>query len=47
MQDDKNIYKPYLMKIAAITDEAPGVRTFRLEFADPKEGEAFTFTTVA
>ena len=41
----ENIYKPYLMRIAAITDEAPGVRTFRLEFADAKEGEAFQFKT--
>jgi len=41
----QNIYKPYLMRIAAITDEAPGVRTFRLEFADAKEGEAFQFKT--
>jgi NAD(P)H-flavin reductase len=40
----ENIYKPYLMRIANITEEAPGVRTFRLEFADPKEGEAFNFT---
>ena len=40
-----NIYKPYLMSIAAITDEAPGVRTFRLEFTDPAEAAAFTFTT--
>ena len=31
---EQNIYKPYLMRIAKITDEAPGVRTFRLEFAD-------------
>ncbi|RXL80120.1 heterodisulfide reductase subunit F, partial [Citrobacter sp. AAK_AS5] len=43
--DTKNIYKPYLMRIAAITEEAPGVRTFRLEFADAKEGEAFQFKT--
>ena len=34
---EANIYKPYLMRIAAVTDEAPGVRTFRLEFADAKE----------
>ena len=32
-----NIYKPYLMRIAAVTDEAPGIRTFRLEFVDTKE----------
>lgn len=42
---DTNIYKPYLMRVAAITDEAPGVRTFRLEFVDAAEGAAFTFRT--
>jgi NAD(P)H-flavin reductase len=40
-----NSYKPYLMRIAAITKEAPGVRTFRLEFADAGEGTAFRFAT--
>jgi len=38
-----SIYKPYLMRIAQATDEAPGVKTFRLEFVNPKEGEAFSF----
>lgn len=38
-----NIYKPYLMKIEKITDEAPGVKTFRLAFADEKEGKKFAF----
>jgi len=33
------------MRIAAITEEAPLIRTFRLEFVDPKEGEAFSFRT--
>ena len=42
---DNNIYKPYLMRIAAITDEAPSVRTFKLEFTNPEEAAAFTFTT--
>ncbi len=40
-----NIYKPYLMRIAEAIDEAPAIRTFRLEFLDPKEGEAFSFRT--
>ncbi len=40
-----NLYKPYLMRIAAITEEAPGVRTLRLEFLDPTEAEAFSFHT--
>lgn len=38
-----NIYKPYLMRIDKVTVEAPGVRTFRLVFADPQEGERFSF----
>ncbi|MDR0511218.1 MAG: FAD/NAD(P)-binding protein [Rikenellaceae bacterium] len=41
----KNIYLPYRMRVARITEEAPGVRTFRLEFVDPAEGEAFEFRT--
>ncbi|HOW18031.1 MAG TPA: FAD/NAD(P)-binding protein [Phycisphaerae bacterium] len=40
-----NIYKPYLMRIEKITDEAPLVKTFRLRFVDEKEGESFTFVT--
>jgi NAD(P)H-flavin reductase len=40
-----NIYKPMLMRIAAIRDEAPLVWTFRLEFADPAEAKRFAFKT--
>jgi NAD(P)H-flavin reductase len=40
-----NVFKPSLMRIAGITDEAPAIRTFRLEFVDPAEGEAFRFRT--
>ncbi len=40
-----NIYKPTLMKIASTTDEAPAVRTFRLEFLDPALAENFSFQT--
>ena len=40
-----NIYKPYLMRIAEATEEAPGVRTYRLEFVDPAESAAFEFRT--
>ena len=40
-----NIYKPTLMRIASITEEAPAVRTFRLEFLDAAEGERFSFQT--
>lgn len=38
-----NIYRPYLMRIAAMRDETPDVRTLRLEFVDTTEGEAFDF----
>ena len=38
-----NIYRPYLMKIAAWRDETPDVRTLRLEFLDPQEAKAFHF----
>jgi NAD(P)H-flavin reductase len=43
--DPKNLYLPYRMRIAKTTEEAPGVRTFRLEFLDGEEGRAFTFRT--
>jgi NAD(P)H-flavin reductase len=33
------------MRIAKITEEAPAVRTFRLEFVNPEEGEKFEFNT--
>ena len=42
---EQNIYLPYRMKIAKITEEAPFVRTFRLEFMNPEESENFTFKT--
>jgi sulfhydrogenase subunit gamma (sulfur reductase) len=38
-----NVYRPYLMRVAAVRDEAPDVRTLRLEFDDAAEGEAFSF----
>ena len=41
--NNANIYKPYLMRIAKITDEAPGVKTFRLNFIDEEEGKNFSF----
>jgi len=43
--EDKNIYLPYLMRIAQVTQEAPGVKTFRLEFQNEEEGQAFAFKT--
>lgn len=42
---EKNIYLPYRMKVAKITEEAPAVRTFRLEFMDEGDAENFTFKT--
>ena len=41
----ENIYMPYRMRIAAITQEAPGVKTFRLEFVDPTDADSFSFQT--
>lgn len=40
---ESNLYIPYRMRIAKVTEEAPGVRTFRLEFVDEQEGQRFTF----
>ncbi|RPI06843.1 MAG: heterodisulfide reductase subunit F [Ignavibacteriae bacterium] len=40
-----NIYKPYLMQIEKILDEAPGVKTFRLRFTDDEEKNQFRFQT--
>ncbi len=39
----ENIYKPYLMNISDTIDEAPGVRTFRLNFLNEEEGKNFQF----
>ena len=43
----KNIYKPAIMKIVDRRDEAPGVRTLKLEFQNPADHEHFkqTFRT--
>ncbi len=42
---DTNIYLPYLMRIAEITEEAPAVKTFRLEFVDEVMARNFAFKT--
>jgi NAD(P)H-flavin reductase len=42
---ENNIYLPHLMRIARITQEAPAVRSFRLEFVDEAAGQAFEFST--
>jgi NAD(P)H-flavin reductase len=40
-----NIYLPYLMRIEKITQEAPGVKTFRLKFVDTADEDQFAFCT--
>lgn len=42
---EKNIYLPYLMRIAEVREEAPAVKTFRLEFVDEVDAQAFDFKT--
>lgn len=41
--NDSNIYLPHLMEVEKITNEAPGVKTFRLKFKNEEEGNAFEF----
>ncbi len=41
--NEKNIYLPYLMKVEKITDEAPGVRTFKLKFVNDEDSNRFNF----
>jgi len=41
--EEKNVYQPYLMRVAAIIDETPDVKTFRLEFINEEEGKNFAF----
>ncbi|MDR0683127.1 MAG: FAD/NAD(P)-binding protein [Dysgonamonadaceae bacterium] len=38
-----NIYLPYLVTIEKITQEAPGVKTFRLRFKNEEEAKSFKF----
>lgn len=40
---NNNIYLPHLMVIEQITEEAPGVKTFRLRFKNKDEEEQFSF----
>jgi len=40
---EPNIYKPYLMRLEKITEEAPGVKTFRLLFQNEEESKNFSF----
>lgn len=43
--ETKNSYIPYKVRIANIIEEAPSIKTFRLEFTDPSESENFAFST--
>ena len=38
-------YRPYKMTIRDIIEESPDTKTFRLDFADENEGQAFSFKT--
>lgn len=40
-----NLYKPYLMRVDKITEEAPGVKTLKLCFINEEEGKNFSFRT--
>jgi NAD(P)H-flavin reductase len=40
---EQNIYLPNLMTIDKITNEAPGVKTFKLKFQNEEEANAFNF----
>jgi len=40
-----DIFKPFLLKIDQVIEEAPDVRTLRLVFADDQQGRDFTFRT--
>lgn len=40
---NSNIYMPYPMRIEKITNEAPGVKTFRLNFINAEDAQQFTF----
>ena len=42
-RQEYSLYLPYRMIIEKITNEAPGVKTFRLKFKDEQEGEEFHF----
>ncbi|MFT3740485.1 MAG: FAD/NAD(P)-binding protein [Breznakibacter sp.] len=40
---NNNIYMPYPMRVNKITNEAPGVKTFRLNFINPEDAMQFRF----
>ena len=41
--EERNVYQPYLMRIASIIEETPDVKTFRLEFLTEEEEKNFSF----
>ncbi len=41
----RDVFKPFLMRIEQITEEAPDVRTLRLVFQNEDEGRGFIFRT--
>ncbi len=41
--EEKNVYQPYLMRIAAAIQETPDVKTFRLEFINEEDRKNFNF----
>ena len=43
MIKDSHAYKPVPAKVVKITDEAPGIKTFRLKFERPADRKAFSF----
>lgn len=42
---ESNTYLPYQMRVVKVTEEAPGVKTFRLEFVQEQDAEQFSFKT--
>jgi sulfhydrogenase subunit gamma (sulfur reductase) len=42
---ESNTYLPYQMRVVKVTEEAPGVKTFRLEFLKEQDAEQFSFKT--
>jgi NAD(P)H-flavin reductase len=41
----RDVFKPFLMRIEQVTEEAPDVRTLRLVFQNEDEGRGFIFRT--
>lgn len=39
----QSVYRPYLMRIERIVDEAPGIKTFRLVFQNDQDAQTFSF----